>query len=66
MYVLIVITYLGGSAWGPVVSMQEFASKQNCIAAKSAVVEQYNALASSNVAGGVSRRDVVNASCVPK
>lgn len=66
MYILIVITYLGGSAWGPAVSMQELSSQASCEAAKISVLDAVAAMNKSNLAGGRSMRDIITAKCVLK
>lgn len=66
MYILIVITYLGGSAWGPAVSMQEYTSQARCEAAKTVVLDTVTEMNKSNLAGGHSLREIITAKCVPK
>lgn len=66
MYILIVITYLGGSAWGPTVTMQEFVSQVRCEAAKNVVLDTVTDMNKSNLAGGRSMRDIVTAKCILK
>lgn len=65
-YILIVISYLGGSAWGPQVSMQELTSKARCEDAKMVVIEGVNEMNKTNLAGGSSRRDIIKAECIQK
>lgn len=65
-YILIVITYLGGSAWGPSVSMQEFTSEASCAAGKMLVLQITDEMNKSNLAGGTSRRDIIKAECIKK
>lgn len=66
MYILIIITYLGGSAWGPQVSMQEFSSKNSCASARTLVTKRTGEMNKTNLAGGTSRRDIINAECTKK
>lgn len=66
MYILIVITYLGGSAWGPAVTMQEISNQARCEAARTVVLDTVTAMNKSNLAGGRSMREIITAKCVPK
>lgn len=65
-YILIVISYLGGSAWGPQVSMQELSNKDRCEEAKMVVLEGVKEMNKTNLAGGSSRRDIIKAECIQK
>jgi hypothetical protein len=56
--VLIVMTWMGNQAVGPVVSMQEFSSSERCEAAIKALNEQ--------AAFWAVRKDNLQAFCVPK
>lgn len=47
-FILIVITYLGGNTWGPMVDMQQFETKQQCEAVASAVLAQVDEMSKSN------------------
>jgi hypothetical protein len=66
MYILIIITYLGGSAWGPQVSMQEFSSKNSCASARTLVMKMTDEMNKTNLAGGTSRREIISAECIKK
>lgn len=66
MYILIIITYLGGSAWGPQVSMQEFSTKKSCVSARNLVMKITDEMNKTNLAGGTSRRDIISAECIKK
>jgi hypothetical protein len=66
MYTLIIITYLGGSAWGPQVSMQEFSSKNSCASARTLVMKMTDEMNKTNLAGGTSRREIISAECIKK
>ncbi|TFW06147.1 hypothetical protein E4K72_10500 [Oxalobacteraceae bacterium OM1] len=63
-HVLIVITVLGGSAWGPVVSMAAFASAARCDAARIKVLQAIDDVNRTNPLGGTARRQIVSAQCV--
>ncbi len=65
-YVLIVISYLGRSAFGPQVSMQEFSSLARCGGAQTAVLLAVDRMNQSNFLGGVSRREILSAECAVK
>lgn len=66
-FILVVVTYLGGSAWGPQVTMQEFSSQSTCAAGKNEVMKSVELLNASNLIGGQARfRKIVTASCIKK
>jgi hypothetical protein len=65
-YILVVITYLGGSAWGPQVSMQETMSKASCEEVRKVVLDGVTEMNKTNLAGGTSRRDIISAICTKK
>jgi hypothetical protein len=66
-FVLIVITYLGGSAWGPQISQQEYTDAKKCAAAKQIVLDTITELSKSNLVGGSPHfRQIVRAECVQK
>lgn len=65
--ILIVITYLGGSAWGPQISQQEYSDATRCAAAKQVVLTAIAEMNKSNLIGGAPRfRELVRAECVTK
>lgn len=66
MWILIVVTFIGGSAWGPTVSMQEFTSKPRCEAAKAEVLKAIAYMGQTNLTGGAPRREMVRAACQEK
>ena len=49
---LIIVTFLAGAAWGPVVSTQALPSTLTCTAAMNATARTIQAAAKSNVIGG--------------
>lgn len=64
--ILIVVTYLGGSAWGPQVTMQTFSSQAACESGKTTVLAMIDELNKTNLTGGQPHfRDLVKAICVP-
>jgi hypothetical protein len=63
-FVLIVMTYLSGNAWGPVVSQQEYASQQSCEAARQQVLLMTGEMNRTNLAAGRSARQIISAQCV--
>jgi hypothetical protein len=56
--ILVVITYLAGSAWGPVVSMVDTPSVDACKSTRSAVATGIAKAAKSNISGGAVTVDV--------
>jgi hypothetical protein len=66
MYVLIIITYLGGSAWGPHVAMQEFTTQSSCDNALKVALNAIDSLNKTNLISGRSSREIVHAECVKK
>lgn len=73
IWLLVIVTYMGGNAPGPVVHTHEFKNIRQCEAAALAVVSQVDAASSSNATapgqteGGITRmgRQVVSAKCHP-
>ncbi|TFW10570.1 hypothetical protein E4K72_00210 [Oxalobacteraceae bacterium OM1] len=63
-HVLIVVTFLAGKAWGPVVSMTGFSNAARCEAARTEVLRAIDQLNGSNLMGGA--REVVSTRCVPQ
>lgn len=49
---LIIVTFLAGATWGPVVSTQALPSTSTCTAAMNATAHAIQAAAKSNVIGG--------------
>lgn len=66
MYVLIVMTFLGESAWGPNTSMHDFTSQKRCQQAKILTLKMNNEMSKSNLAGGTSRREIIRVECIKK
>lgn len=66
MFVLIVITYLGGATWGPQVSMQEFTTELRCVEALRITLDMTDKLKQANSGGGSDRREVMKAECIRK
>ena len=50
--ILVVVTFLAGAAWGPVVTMTPVASVGACAALRDAVAQQIASAAKTNVVGG--------------
>lgn len=50
--ILIVVTFIAGSTWGPVVTMTPTAGEKACSALSEAVARQIANAAKTNVAGG--------------
>ena len=65
-YVLIVVTYLGGNAWGPQVSMQAFTSQEVCGQAKVTLYQTVERMNQSNLRWGTTQRELLAADCVPR
>lgn len=66
-FILIVVTYLGGSAWGPQISQQEYTDSEKCAAAKQIVLDTIDMMNKSNLVGGTPHfRELVRAECVTK
>lgn len=65
-FVLIVVTYLGGSAWGPAVSFAEFSTQARCEAAKAEVLRAVEHMNGSNLRGVGTQREIVRAACQEK
>jgi hypothetical protein len=66
MYILILITYLGGASWGPQVSMQEFSSYESCLSAQKVAVGMIDEMNKTNLINGHSFRQIVSGECVKK
>ncbi|MGZ9709256.1 hypothetical protein ACXX82_00245 [Glaciimonas sp. GNP009] len=65
-FILIVATYLGGSSWGPQISMQQFSNAAACENGKVAVMAMVEDLNKTNLLGGQAHfRDIASARCVP-
>lgn len=65
--ILIVITYLGGASWGPMISQQEYTDATRCAAAKQIVLDTITAMNKTNLTGGTQHyREIVRAECVQK
>lgn len=65
-YVLITMSFLGGSAWGPTISQQEYTSKEACDSARETVMQMQEEMNKTNLAGGRSLRETLQARCVKK
>lgn len=66
-YILVAITYIGGSAWGPLTSMQEFSSKSACENGKQTIISMVDDLNKTNLAGGKTHsRELIKTECVKK
>lgn len=50
---LIIVTFLAGNAWGPLVTTQPFQNKEDCTTAMHAIAETILGAAKSNVNGKV-------------
>lgn len=64
-WILISMTFLGGSAWGPQIAMGAFETKALCEAGAKATHEMFASMSKTNIAGGRSQRDILSARCVP-
>lgn len=53
------MTYLGGSAWGLVISQQEYATARSCESAREAFVEMVSEMNKTNLSSGRSGREIV-------
>jgi hypothetical protein len=70
-WLLVIVTYMGGNAWGPIVQTQQLSSKSQCEIAAKAVIEQVdemsktNATATGQTKNGATElgRKVVTAKC---
>jgi hypothetical protein len=70
-WILVVVTFLGGNSWGPVVHTQALRTELQCQAAAKAVIDQVDDMAKTNstatgqTVGGVTAigRQVVSATC---
>jgi hypothetical protein len=49
MYILLIITYLGGYAAGPTLSMQEYSSAKSCFIAKEKAMSMIDELLQANL-----------------
>lgn len=49
MYILIIVTYLGGYAAGPQISMQEFSSSESCNTARVKAIAMTDAMLQANL-----------------
>ncbi|WP_192805283.1 hypothetical protein [Noviherbaspirillum aerium] len=66
-YVLIVMTFLGGTGtWGPTVSMQEFSTQPRCDQAKDAILGTFEDMSKTNMLGRTSFRQILLAEWKPK
>ncbi|WP_151638096.1 MULTISPECIES: hypothetical protein [Noviherbaspirillum] len=66
-YVLIVMTFLGGSgAWDPTVSIQEFSTQPRCEQAKEAILATFEEMNKINTLGRPTYRQILSAECKPK
>lgn len=67
VYILTIVTYLGGSAWGPQVQVvPNLPSEKACRTAEKEVHALIDELNKSNIAGGKTHmREIVKTSCRP-
>lgn len=66
MYILIIVTYLGGYAAGPNVSMQEYSSEESCTAAKERTLVMIDGLLQANLQTYRPLQKNATAECVKK
>jgi hypothetical protein len=66
MYILIIVTYLGGYAAGPQVSMQEYSSAESCSIAKDRAIALNDELLQENLQTHRTLQKSVSAECVEK
>jgi hypothetical protein len=64
-WILITMTFLGGSAWGPGVTMGAFETRALCEAGSKATTAMFDEMSKTNLRGGRSQRDILSTKCVP-
>jgi hypothetical protein len=66
-FILTVVTYLAGSAWGPQVAFTELSSRESCEARKQELFAMVNELNKTNLIGGRPHgRELIVAKCAKK
>lgn len=66
MYILIIVTYLGGYAAGPNVVMQEYSSAENCSYAQEKTIAMIDSLLQANLQTNRPARKSAAAECIKK
>jgi hypothetical protein len=66
MYILILITYLGGYAAGPQAAMQEFSTPESCVVARDKALAMIDGLLQANLQTYRGVHKSVSAECVKK
>ncbi len=66
MYILILITYLGGYAAGPQAAMQEFSTLESCVVARNKALAMIDELIQSNLQTYRPLQKSASAECVKK
>lgn len=66
MYILIIVTYLGGYAAGPNIAMQEYSSSESCFIAKESAMSMITGLLQANLQTYRTVKKSASAECVKK
>lgn len=66
MYILIIVTYLGGYAAGPAVTMQEYSSSDSCFVGKEKAMAMIDGLIQANLQAYRPLQRSASAECVKK